>query len=315
MIAGWVTTAWMLSPGDVRAQNADRIGDKIVKKHTKLQDDRKKQTVTQQEAYLERMRSKIDEAQRKLDAIDESKHKALREAGEVLRVAKLRYEDALNDRDLSIELPKGSAGQLRKLDANDIVKMQVFRIEDIRYEQRAGRKVKVYDKVYTGPAFGVEHPDRAAAIVNLLKNAKAAGRRFGCEAISDHVLVVQPRTGKPFEIPYQGGIRGDFAGFDAPKVKELLHVLSGGRARIAVMHLVDQKIRSTQILGLQTGTRGYYTQLAIHPQKGLGVELKIVDDNRHKVVHETVTLRFCRAQALAGSKGGEGTYVVLLQEP
>ena len=222
---------------------------------------------------------------------------------------------------LGREWPEDDGTRLRKMEAGDVVRMQVCRLEwpeDVGQRLRPGLTRKHYME---RPLTHDEDTEEIKALLALVKRAPPA-KPIPADmpltpAIRDRSLVVQPVEGEPFEILYSD-LGGPFGGFHSVELQEALFALAGGKTRITIIHFHEGEVQSViHHKAIAPHTGGYSSQttsaeMHLTSEKGLTLYLK-VRDGKTVLMEDEKPMHYGEAKVFASK--GPGTYIVLLQQP
>jgi hypothetical protein len=221
--------------------------------------------------------------------------------------------------------PNGSALDLQKMEAKDIERIQICRLEWSRGAVMPNRKEEYAQKKYaTRPLTHEEDTQEIEGLLTLIKRAerpKKPGKgEHDCELYHppDSVLVVQPVQGQPFEILFSSHLDGPFGEVYSLELKEALYALAGGITRFSIIHFDKGKVQRTihysVIAPHQGGSSSQTTSSEMHlaSEKGLTLYLK-VREGKDALMEDEKPMHYGEAKVFKSS--GPGNYIVLLHKP
>lgn len=239
-------------------------------------------------------------------------------AKEKVRQEAVQREQEAKDRDLKAEnWPDGDLAVLNGMTAADIVKMQIFALEQppniihLAFPQ----------KRYLTHHFGTERRTELEAVLALTKRAPKYSIPAGMALKPlppDRTLVVQPAKGEPFEFLYNADLDAPFAGVYSRELKEALYASSEITSRLSIIQLDGNKVlRTINTYAIPPHRGGMYSQelaveLRLTPENGLTLYLKLRDGDR-KLLETEQPVRY--GEATIFPSPGLGQIIVLLQKP
>jgi hypothetical protein len=215
--------------------------------------------------------------------------------------------------------PNGSALDLQKMAAKDIERIQIFRIDWPKRTIDLRRKETLAQKQYAErPLTHEEDTQEIEGLITLLKQAERYKKpEMLLPHFPDHVLVVQPVEGQPFEILFSSDLHEPFGEVYSLELKEALYALAGGSTRISIIHFdkgkVQRAIHHSAIAPHTGGVSSQTTKAEMHltSEKGLTLYVK-VRDGRDVLMEDEKPMHYGEAKGFKSS--GAGSYIVLLHE-
>jgi len=220
----------------------------------------------------------------------------------------------------------GSAPDLQKMEAKDIEKIQIFRLNWPKGVVDPRRREELAQKFYTErPLTRNEDAKTIESLLGILRLARppkapdpAIHHRSDKPGSPNRVLVVQPAKGEPFEIPYNSGFHAPFDGLESLELKEALFALEGGRTRFTIIHFDKGEVQQVihhQAIAPHTGgvySRTVTGEMHLLPKQALTLYVK-VRDGRKTLMEDEKPMHYGCAKVYNSS--GPGSYIVLLEEP
>jgi len=211
---------------------------------------------------------------------------------------------------------EGSVEVLRRMKPEDVLRIQVFRIDDLGEKHPLER-----------PLEADEHEQQIDGLLTLLRRSAPFKMKKGVPrdpAPPDRVLVVQPVRGDPFQFAYSADFGEPFAGLAAPDFKEALFAISGGGRRFATFPLtiihfekdeVQRVIHAEAIPPHRGSVSGGTLTVELHltSEDGLSLYLHLHELQGKTILKDEKPMHF--GQAKVFDSEGPGRYIVLLHKP
>ena len=215
--------------------------------------------------------------------------------------------------------PTGSAVDLQKMDAKDIEKIQIFRLDWPKGTIDPRRKEELAQKQYAKrPLTHEEDTREIEGLLALLRQAEIYRKPKMCRPhCPNRVLVVQPVAGKPFEILFSSYFHEPFGEVHSLELKEALYALAGGSTRITVIHFdkgkVQQVIHHSAIAPHTGGVSSQTATAEMHltPEEGLTLYVKI-RDGKDVLMEDKKPMHYGDVKVFKSS--GPSSYIVLLHK-
>jgi hypothetical protein len=216
--------------------------------------------------------------------------------------------------------PQGDVTAFQKMAPEDIVQLQVLRIDPLGKRHDLERPITV-------------DSNRAEieALLAMLGRATAFRMKAGVPwepALADRVLVVHPAEDEPFEFEYSADFGEPFAGLRAADFKQALFALSGSGSRFAkfpitILHFdknqVQKVIRTHAIAPHRGETGGTVTaKLRLTAKEGFTLYLRVHELRGKTLMEDKKQMRFGDAKvfdAKVFDAKEPGNYIVLLHGP
>ena len=216
--------------------------------------------------------------------------------------------------------PTGSAIDLQKMDARDIEKIQIFRLEWPRSFISPARKEEFAKKRFaTSPLTHEEDSEEIEGLLALLKRAEPYKKpAMGKLDIPDRVLVVHPVERQPFEILFSQELHVPFGDVHSLELKEALYSLAGGSTRMSIIHfdkeIVQRVINHSTVAAHQGGSSTATTTAEMHltSEKGLTLYVRVRDAG-NVLMEDEKPMHYGEAKVFKSA--GQGRYIVLLHKP